>query len=239
MLRRASVRRKREDDAPGAIYARGGAAPGGDSTFDVDLNFLSRWDGPLGRPARAMLAYVFIVERVGKIGGYAGVTDHVQAHGVDGRLPPLVILTERAGDLLVLFGFKTRWAAIALFSFCLLTGAFFHTGAEQAIQLQKNIATAGGFLALALLGPGAWSLDGCLAGASRLARAVAEALSLSGRVERLSREHIVCGSGLTPADLIRSSAGIFRWRRPPCRSTSARPIESLSATVPSATFRRS
>ena len=182
-----------------------------------------------------MLAYVFIVERVGKIGGYAGLTDHMQAHGVDGRLLPLVILTERAGGLLVLFGFKARWAAIALFGFCLLTGAFFHTGAEQAIQLQKKIATAGGFLALALLGPGAWSLDGCLAGASGLARA----LSRSGRVERLSRDHIVCGSGLTPADLILSSAGIFRWRRPPCRSTSARPIESLSATVPSATFRRS
>jgi uncharacterized membrane protein YphA (DoxX/SURF4 family) len=41
----------------------------------------------------------------------------------------------------------------------LLTGAFFHTCAEQAIQLRKNIATAG-FLALALLGHGAWSLDG-------------------------------------------------------------------------------
>ena len=109
-----------------------------------------------------MLAYVFIVERVGKIGGYAGVTDHVQAHGVDGRLPPLVILTERAGDLLVLFGFKARWAAIALFGFCLPTGAFSHRCAEQAIQLQKNIATAGGFLALALLGPAQWSLDGCL-----------------------------------------------------------------------------
>jgi hypothetical protein len=84
----------------------------------------------------------------------------MQAHGVSGRLLPLVILTELGGGQLVLFGFKTRWAAIALFDFCLLTGAFFHTGAEQAVQLQKNIAMAGGFLALALLGPRAWSLDG-------------------------------------------------------------------------------
>ncbi len=161
MLRRASVSAEGEDDAPGPIYARRRrGAPAGDSTFDADLNFLSRWDGPLGLLARAMLAYIFIVEGVGKIGGYAGVTDCMQAHGVDGRLLPLVILTELGGGLLVLFGFKTRWAAIALFGFCLLTGAFFHTGAEQAIQLQKNIAMAGGFLALALLGPGAWSLDG-------------------------------------------------------------------------------
>jgi putative oxidoreductase len=83
----------------------------------------------------------------------------MQAHGVDGRLLPLVILTELGGGLLVLVGLKTRWAAIALFGFCLLTALFFHSGADQAIQLQKNVAMAGGFLALALLGPGAWSLD--------------------------------------------------------------------------------
>jgi putative oxidoreductase len=41
----------------------------------------------------------------------------------------------------------------------LLTALFFHTGADQAIQLQKNVAMAGGFLALGLLGPSAWSLD--------------------------------------------------------------------------------
>jgi uncharacterized membrane protein YphA (DoxX/SURF4 family) len=32
-----------------------------------------------------MLAYIFIVEGVGKIAGCAGVTDYMQAHGVDGR----------------------------------------------------------------------------------------------------------------------------------------------------------
>ena len=143
-----------------AQYTRGGTAPlVSEQAFDADLNFLSRWAGPLGLLARAMLAYIFIVEGIGKIGGYAGVAEYMQAHGVDGRLLPLVILTELGGGLLVLFGLKTRWAAIALFGFCLLTALFFHAGADQAIQLQKNVAMAGGFLALALLGPGAWSLD--------------------------------------------------------------------------------
>jgi putative oxidoreductase len=143
-----------------AQYTPGSAAsPAGRRTFDSDLNFLSRWSGPLGLLARVMLAYIFIVEGFGKISGYAGVADYMQAHGVDGRLLPLVILTELGGGLFVLFGLKTRWAAIALFGFCLLTALFFHSGADQAIQLQKNVAMAGGFLALALVGAGAWSVD--------------------------------------------------------------------------------
>jgi putative oxidoreductase len=133
--------------------------PAGGPTFDGDLNFLVRWAAPLGLLARAMLAYIFLVEGVGKIAGYAAVADYMQAHGVDGRLLPLVILTELGGGLLVLFGLKTRWAAIALFGFCLLTALLFHLGADQTIHLQKNIAMAGGFLTLAILGPGAWSLD--------------------------------------------------------------------------------
>jgi putative oxidoreductase len=144
-----------------APYTRGGASPPAEGqTFDADLNFLSRWAGPLGLLARAMLAYIFIVEGVGKTAGYSGVADYMEAHGVSGRLLPIVILTELGGGLLVLLGFKTRWAAIALFGFCLLTALFFHVGVDQAIQLQKNVAMAGGFLALALLGPGEWSLDG-------------------------------------------------------------------------------
>ena len=59
----------------------------------------------------------------------------------------------------MLFGLKTRWAAIALFGFCLLTTLFFHTASDQVIELQKNVAMAGGFLALPICGPGPWSLD--------------------------------------------------------------------------------
>ena len=139
----------REDAAP----------PTGGRTFDADLNFLSRWAGPLGLLARAMLAYIFVVEGAEKITNYAGVVDYMQANGVDGRLLPLVILTELGGGLLVLVGLKTRWAAIALSGYCLVTVIFFHLGADQTIELRKNIAMAGGYLTLAIYGPGAWSLD--------------------------------------------------------------------------------
>jgi putative oxidoreductase len=135
-------------------------SPADSRTFDADLDFLSRWAGPLGLLARAMLAYIFIVEGAEKITSYAGVVEYMQANGVDGRLLPLVILTELGGGLLVLFGLKTRWVAIALAGYCLLTVLFFHLGADQVIELRKNIAMAGGYLTLAILGPGPWSLDG-------------------------------------------------------------------------------
>ena len=150
-----------------ARYTREDATlPAEGRSFDADLNFLSRWAGPLGLLARAMLAYIFIVEGAQKITTYASVADYMQSSGVDGRLLPIVILTELGGGLLVLFGLKTRWAAIALSGYCLLTALFFHLsveifnlGADQTIHFNKNVAMAGGFLALALLGPGAWSLD--------------------------------------------------------------------------------
>ena len=80
-------------------------------------------------------------------------------NGVDARLLPLVILTEFGGGLLVLVGLKTRWAAIALCGFCLLTALLILIRADQMTDVQKNVAMAGGFLTLATFGPGAWSLD--------------------------------------------------------------------------------
>ena len=137
-----------------------GASPADARTFDADLAFLSRFSGPLMVVARAMLAYIFIVEGAEKITTYSGVVEYMQDNGVDGRLLPLVILTELGGGLLVLFGLWTRWVAIALAGYCLLTVLLFHLGADQAIELRKNVAVAGGFLTLAIFGPGPWSVDG-------------------------------------------------------------------------------
>jgi putative oxidoreductase len=127
--------------------------------LDWDLAFLGRFAGPLRALARAMLAYIFIVEGYGKVDDYADVGVYMAQNGVAPALLPLVILTELGGGLLVLIGLKTRWAAIALCGFCLLTALFFHMGADQAIDFKKNIAIAGGFLALAAIGPGPWSVD--------------------------------------------------------------------------------
>lgn len=136
--------------ATARAMSRGGVA---------DRPVVSALAGSLLLIARAMLAYVFIVEGAGKIADYAGVAAYMQANGVDGRLLPLVILTELGGGLCVVAGASTRSAAIALCGFCLLTALLFHRGAEQTIEFQKNIAIGGGFLVLAVVGPGPWSIE--------------------------------------------------------------------------------
>jgi putative oxidoreductase len=136
------------------------AGPPGGRALDWDLAFLTRWTAPLMVVARAMLAAIFIADGAGQIAHYADVAGYMQENGVDPRLLPLVILTEVVGGLLTLFGLKTRWAAIALGGFCLLTALLIHLRADEMIEVQKNVAMAGGFLTLAVFGPGKWSLDG-------------------------------------------------------------------------------
>jgi putative oxidoreductase len=111
---------------------------------------------------RALMAIIFIDEGCGKIGHYSDVAGYMVDHGVTSLLLPLVILTELGGGLMILGGLMTRWAAIALAGFSILAALIFHSdGADagQTINFQKNLAIAGGFLVLAALGPGAWSLD--------------------------------------------------------------------------------
>ena len=51
----------------------------------------------------------------------------MEQHGVPGALLPLVILTELGGGLCILTGLFTRYVAIALAGFCVLTAYFFHS----------------------------------------------------------------------------------------------------------------
>jgi putative oxidoreductase len=124
-----------------------------------------KFQGPILALARILLAQIFVVEGWGKIAAYADVQQYMTAHGVPGALLPLVILTELGSGLCVALGLFGRLAAFALAGFCVLTALFFHTDfgdAEQLINFQKNLAMAGGFLALMATGPGPLSIDALL-----------------------------------------------------------------------------
>ncbi|MBI1424475.1 MAG: DoxX family membrane protein [Gammaproteobacteria bacterium] len=111
---------------------------------------------------RILLAQIFIIAGVGKIFGYAGTAAYMAAMGVPGALLPLVIALEIGGGLLLIIGWKTKWVAFALAAFCIVAGLIFHhnfADMTQRIMFMKNLAIAGGFLILAMSGPGALSVD--------------------------------------------------------------------------------
>jgi putative oxidoreductase len=111
---------------------------------------------------RIGLSLIFIISGLGKIAGYAGTQQYMEAVGVPGGLLPLVIALEVGGGLAILAGLFTRQAAVALAGFSIVSAVLFHANLGdqmQFINFFKNIAIAGGFLALAANGAGAWSLD--------------------------------------------------------------------------------
>lgn len=114
---------------------------------------------------RVGLSMIFIISGWGKIAGYEGTQGYMEAMGVPGALLPLVIALELGGGLAIAAGFFTRWIALALAAFSVVSAAIFHANFAdpmQAISFWKNIAMAGGFLLLAANGPGALSIDALL-----------------------------------------------------------------------------
>ena len=111
---------------------------------------------------RLLLAQIFLIAGVGKIGGYAATQGYMEVMGVPGMLLPLVILLEVGGAVALIVGWQARWAALALALFSIAAALLFHNNLAdqmQSIMFMKNFAMAGGLLMLAVHGAGAWSLD--------------------------------------------------------------------------------
>lgn len=112
--------------------------------------------------ARILMSVMFIVSGYAKIGAYAGTQEYMASVGVPGALLPLVILLELGGGIAILFGFFTRWVALAFAIFCLASAWLFHNvpgDQMQQIMFMKNLTIAGGFLVLACAGAGRFSFD--------------------------------------------------------------------------------
>lgn len=118
-------------------------------------------NGLLAVLARALIAFIFIMAGYSKIDGFAGTESYMAAMGVNPALLPAVIALELGGGLALLFGWQTRFVAAALACFCVISGLLFHGAADQInqIMLMKNLAIAGGLLALVRTGAGAPAID--------------------------------------------------------------------------------
>ena len=110
-----------------------------------------------------LLATLFLLAGLQKIGGYDGTLAYMASQGVPGFTLPLVIALEVLGALAIIVGWQTRLVALLLAGFSIASGLLFHFKPDDAMQmtmLLKNLAIAGGFLLLVAHGAGAWSVDG-------------------------------------------------------------------------------
>ena len=114
--------------------------------------------------ARVLLSVMFIMAGLQKLGAPAGTAGYMASLGVplSGVLVWLVIALEILGGIAILVGFVTAPVAYLLALFCVASAllAHFDFGDQaQAIMFMKNLTIAGGFLVLAINGPGSISVD--------------------------------------------------------------------------------
>lgn len=128
-----------------------------------------KFQTPLALAARILMSVLFLIAGIGKISGFAGTAGYIASKGLP--LPQLgvviAIVVEVGGALALLAGFQTRWVALLMAVFTVITGLIFHNfwalPAEQVglnqIMFMKNLSIAGGLLMMSAFGAGALSLD--------------------------------------------------------------------------------
>lgn len=113
-------------------------------------------------PGRALLGSLFVISGAQKIGAFEGTAGYMAAFGIPGALLPAVIAFEIVAGLALVLGYRARLAALLLAGFSLLAGVVFHFDLAdqiQTIMLLKNVAIAGGLLAVVAAGSGPLALD--------------------------------------------------------------------------------
>lgn len=115
--------------------------------------------------SRIFLSILFILAGWGKLTGLEGTSQFFGSLGlpVPYATAILVGLVEFLGGLAIVIGFQTRFAALIVALFTIGATLVAHMDFSQgmnAMMAQKNLAIAGGLLLLAVIGAGAYSVDG-------------------------------------------------------------------------------
>ena len=112
--------------------------------------------------ARVLIAALFLIAAVGKLGDVAGFAGYLTSGGLPAFLAWPSILFELAVGVSMLLGFQTRIMALLGAGFCVVSGLLYHFNPADQMQmtmLLKNLAIAGGFLMLFAHGAGAVAID--------------------------------------------------------------------------------
>lgn len=119
---------------------------------------------------RILLAIIFIKSGFEKITGFEGTAGYMASKGLPMVQLLLVgtIIIELLGGIMLVVGYKARWAALAIFLWLIPTTLIFHKfwgladakeAGMQEIQFLKNITIMGGMLMVYAFGPGRYSID--------------------------------------------------------------------------------
>jgi putative oxidoreductase len=123
--------------------------------------------GPL--IGRILIALIFLLSGYGKVTGFEGTVDYIASKSLP--MPEVAaigaIIVEVCGGLMLVFGWRTRLAATALFIFTGLAALFFHNfwavpadqAQNQMIHFMKNVTMMGGLLYVVVYGAGPLSVD--------------------------------------------------------------------------------
>src|SRR3954468_14069673 len=119
---------------------------------------------------RILIAYLFVPSGFGKLMGFAGTVGYIASKGVP--LPEvcaaIAVAAELGLGLLVLVGWRARWAALGMAIFVAVITPIFHNYwavpeaqvMMQKLNFTKNLAIVAGLLAFAAFGAGRLSVDG-------------------------------------------------------------------------------
>ena len=111
---------------------------------------------------RIFLSALFLIEGVGKLFTKELVVMYMEDYGVPGILFIPAVVLEILFPLLLIVGYKTRFAALVMSLFTLTVAIIFHTDFSDGIQLVfflKDLAIAGGFMIIVAYGSNKFSLD--------------------------------------------------------------------------------
>ncbi len=130
---------------------------------------LDTFKTPLVVVGRVLLALMFVLSGIDKLGNISGTAGYIASGGLPfaTALAVIVGLLELLGGIAIAIGLQARWAALALGLFTLAAAALYHqfwaAPAAQAFMQQllfmKNLSIAGGLFIVAALGAGPASVD--------------------------------------------------------------------------------
>ena len=120
--------------------------------------------------ARMLIGLIFLVAGVRKVMGFAGAVAYLAKLGFPAAqvMAVIAIIIEIGGSILLIAGWRTRWAAWLLALFVVIAAFAAHRFWEisdpgqfsnQLNHFLKNLSIVGGLLYVATFGPGSASVD--------------------------------------------------------------------------------